>query len=147
MSSGTWRRRAGTARSRSATLAAQAIREVVRECACLLGVVRLEEARGDLDPEVAFAVLALGEVAKERQERANLPAGEGEVNAVDVFTALSDAKLPHRLQVDAPVPPADHKGSEPLPVQQPPRRLGLQERADRHARLENQVGEPTQIRS
>jgi len=46
------------------------------------------------------------------------------------------AELPHRPQVDAPVPPADHESGEALPVEQAPCRPGLQERADRHARPE-----------
>src|SRR4051794_21714047 len=58
----------------------------------------------------------------------------------DVLAALFRAELLHRLQVDAPVPPANDEGGEPLALENPPRLLGLQVRADRHARLKKPGG-------
>src|SRR3954452_7584259 len=98
-----------------------------RECPGLLAVVALQICRRDLHAEVALAILAFAEVAEERQKRSDLAAGEREVDAVDVLAALVRAELPHRSQVEAPVPSADHEGGEARAIEKPRRRLGLQE--------------------
>jgi hypothetical protein len=117
----------------SLTFAAEMIRQLVAERPSLLDIVRLQVGRGYPHPEVALAVFSLTEVADKRQERPDLTAGESEMNAVDLFATLFGSELPHRLQVVAPIAPADHEGGEALPIEKPPCQLGLHERADRHA--------------
>src|SRR3954469_24897132 len=118
------------------TGAHEAIRQLGRERAGLLAVVGLQVGRRDLHAEVALAVLAFAEVAEERQQRSDLAAGEREVDAADVLAALFGGELPHRSQVEAPVPSADHEGGEAPAIEKPRRRLGLQEGSDRHAGLQ-----------
>src|SRR5438045_327512 len=90
-------------RRRSRVRAVQPIRQLVCERLSLLSVVRLEVARGDLQSEVALAVLPLAEVAEQRQQRPDLAAGVGEVSSVDVLAALFGSELAHRPEVDAPI--------------------------------------------
>ena len=74
-------------------IAREAIRQPAREGTGLLRVGRLEIGGGDLHPEVALAVLALAEVADQREKRRDLSAGEREMNSVDVLAApLSAAR-------------------------------------------------------
>jgi hypothetical protein len=61
---------------RALTCAGEAVRQLVREHVGLYLVVRLEVGRGNPYPEAALAVLPRGEIAEQRQERANLAAGE-----------------------------------------------------------------------
>src|SRR5262249_3324212 len=88
---------------------------------------------GDVHPEIAVPVFSLAEVADQRQERPNLAAGESEMDAVDIFAALFGSELPYCFQVVAPVTSANHEGGEALPFEKPLCKVGLHERADRHA--------------
>src|SRR5271169_2304389 len=95
--------------------------------------VRFEIGRRNLDPEGSLAHLALAEVAEQRQQRPDLAAFVCETNPIEVFAPLACTERPDLLQVEAPVPTADHIGREGLPGQNRARLVRFQVRAQRHA--------------
>src|SRR5215217_9316966 len=101
----------------------QPVRQLVRERPSPLAEVRPEQARGNLDAQVALAVLAVAEVADQRQERADLPAGKSEVGSADVLASLARSQLLDAPQIEAPVAAANDEAGEGFPVQHRPRRV------------------------
>src|ERR1700749_3585990 len=102
------------------------MRQPGREHSSLLEIVRLEVCGGDLHAQIPLAVLTLAEIADQRQKRPNLPAGEREMDAIDILAAPLDPELPNPPQVETPVPTTNHKRRKARLAQDPTCRFGLQ---------------------